>query len=197
MRLNACRVMSMPAKKPTSKPARKAKAAPKRGRPTAYLPAYAEQGRRLAILGLTDVEMAEFFSVSERTLNTWKKAHPDFLQSLKAGKIEADTHVASGLYQSAIGGHVVTETREQEAPDGSITRTTETKQVPPNVTAQVFWLKNRQPAKWRDKQEIQQDISMTGVASIEELDAFFAETMRKTEEEKLRVRAERGRGGET
>ena len=196
MRLNACRVMSMPAKKPTSKPASKAKAAPKRGRPTAYLPAYAEQGRRLAMLGLTDVEMAEFFSVSERTLNTWKKAHPDFLQSLKSGKIEADTHVATGLYQSAIGGHVVTETREQEAPGGSITRTTETKQVPPNVTAQVFWLKNRQPAKWRDKQEIQQDISMTGVASIEELDAFFAETMRKTEEEKLRVRAERGLGGE-
>lgn len=187
----------MPAKKPTSKAAGKVKAAPKRGRPTAYLPAYAEQGRRLAMLGLTDVEMAEFFGVSERTLNTWKKAHPDFLQSLKAGKIEADTHVATGLYQSAIGGHVVTETREQEAPDGSITRTTETKQVPPNVTAQVFWLKNRQPAKWRDKQEIQQDISMTGVATIEQLDAMYAEGIRKSEEDKRRVRAERGHGGET
>lgn len=187
----------MPAKKPTSKPASKAQAAPKRGRPTAYLPVYAEQARRLAMLGLTDVEMAEFFSVSERTLNTWKKAHPDFLQSLKAGKIEADTHVASSLYQSAIGGHVVTETRVQEAPDGNITRTTETKQVPPNVTAQVFWMKNRQPSKWRDKQEIQQDVSITGVASIEELDAMFADAMRKSEEDKRRVRAERGHGSET
>ena len=186
----------MPAKKPTSKPASKATAAPKRGRPTAYLPAYAEQARRLAMLGLTDAEMAEFFSVSERTLNTWKKAHPDFLQSLKAGKIEADTHVATGLYQSAIGGHVVTETREQEGPDGSITRTKETKQVPPNVTAQVFWLKNRQPAKWRDKQEIQQDISMTGVATIEQLDAMFADAIRKSEEDRHRVREERGHGGE-
>lgn len=186
----------MPAKKLTSKPASKAKAAPKRGRPTAYLPAYAEQARRLAMLGLTDAEMAEFFSVSERTLNTWKKAHPDFLQSLKAGKIEADTHVATGLYQSAIGGHVVTETREQEGPDGSITRTTDTKQVPPNVTAQVFWLKNRQPTRWRDKQEIQQDISMTGVATIEQLDAMFADAIRKSEEDRLRVRAERGHGGE-
>lgn len=186
----------MPAKKPTSKPASKAKAAPKRGRPTAYLPAYAEQARRLAMLGLTDVEMAEFFGVSERTLNTWKKAHPDFLQSLKAGKIEADTHVAAGLYQSAIGGHIVTETREQEAPDGSITRTTETKQVPPNVTAQVFWLKNRQPARWRDKQEIQQDVSMTGVATIEQLDAMFADAIRKSEEDKRLVRTERGHGGE-
>ena len=196
MRLNACRVMSMPAKKPSRKPASKPKAAPKRGRPTAYLPVYAEQAQRLAMLGLTDVEMAEFFCVSERTLNTWKKAHPDFLQSLKAGKIEADTHVATGLYQSAIGGHVVTETRVQEAPDGSITRTTETKQVPPNVTAQVFWMKNRQPAKWRDKQEIQQDISLTGVASIEELDAMFADAIRKSEEDRQRVRAERGHGGE-
>lgn len=187
----------MPAKKPIRKSASKAKTAPKRGRPTAYLPAYAEQARRLAMLGLTDVEMAEFFSVSERTLNTWKKAHPDFLQSLKAGKIEADTHVASGLYQSAIGGHVVTETREQEASDGSITRTTETKQVPPNVTAQVFWLKNRQSARWRDKQEIQQDVSLTGVATIEQLDAMFADAMRKSEEDRRRVRAERGNGGET
>ncbi len=186
----------MPAKKTTSKPASKATAAPKRGRPTAYLPAYAEQARRLAMLGLTDADMAEFFSVSERTLNTWKKAHPDFLQSLKAGKIEADTHVATGLYQSAIGGHVVTETREQEGPDGSITRTKETKQVPPNVTAQVFWLKNRQPAKWRDKQEIQQDISLTGVATIEQLDAMFADAIRKSEEDRQRVRAERGHGGE-
>lgn len=187
----------MPAKKPTSKPASKATAAPKRGRPTAYLPAYVEQARRLAMLGLTDAEMAEFFSVSERTLNTWKKAHPDFLQSLKAGKIEADTHVATGLYQSAIGGHVVTEAREQEGPDGGITRTKETKQVPPNVTAQVFWLKNRQPARWRDKQEIQQDISMTGVATIEQLDAMFADAIRKSEEDRHRVRAERGHGGET
>lgn len=186
----------MPAKKPTNKPASKATAAPKRGRPTAYLPAYAEQARRLAMLGLTDAEMAEFFSVSERTLNTWKKAHPDFLQSLKAGKIEADTHVATGLYQSAIGGHVVTETREQEGPDGGITRTKETKQVPPNVTAQVFWLKNRQPARWRDKQEIQQDISTTGVSTLEELDAFFDEMMRKSEEQHRQMLAERGRGGE-
>jgi hypothetical protein len=149
------------------------------------------------MLGLTDVEMAEFFSVSERTLNTWKKAHPDFLQSLKAGKIEADTHVATGLYQSAIGGHVVTETRVHEAPDGSITRTTETKQVPPNVTAQVFWMKNRQPAKWRDKHEIQQDISTTGVSTLEELDAFYDEMMRKSEEQHRQMLAERGRGGET
>lgn len=181
----------MPTKK-LSKPASKAKAAPKRGRPTAYLPAYAEQARRLAMLGLTDADMAEFFSVSERTLNTWKKAHPDFLQSLKAGKIEADTLVAAGLYQSAIGGHVVTETREQEGSDGSITRTKETKQVPPNVTAQIFWLKNRQPARWRDKQEIQQDISTTGQATVDELNRIFEETMQKSRERQARVLAERG-----
>ena len=182
----------MPAKKPTSKPASTIKAAPKRGRPTAYLPAYVEQARRLAMLGLTDAEMAEFFSVSERTLNTWKKAHPDFLQSLKAGKIEADTHVAAGLYQSAIGGHIVTETREQEGPDGSVTRTTETKQVPPNVTAQVFWLKNRQPARWRDKQEIQQDIATTGQATVDELNRMYEEKMQQSREMQARVLAERG-----
>lgn len=182
----------MPANKLTSKPASKTKAALKRGRPTAYLPAYAEQAQRLATLGLTDAEMAEFFSVSERTLNTWKKAHPDFLQSIKAGKIEADTHVATGLYQSAIGGHVVTDTRELEGPDGSITRTKETRQVPPNVTAQVFWLKNRQPAKWRDKQEIKQEISMDGHATVNELNRLFEEKMRESRERQARVLAERG-----
>src|SRR6185312_16954048 len=56
------------------------------GRPTKYDARYAEEGRKLALLGATDAEMAEFWGVTEKTLNNWKGAHPGFLQSLKEGK---------------------------------------------------------------------------------------------------------------
>lgn len=49
------------------------------GRPSAYKPEYAEQARKLCLLGHTDAELASFFEVSEQTINAWKHAHPDFL----------------------------------------------------------------------------------------------------------------------
>ena len=64
---------------------------------------YADQALKLCLLGATDKELAEFFSVSEQTLNKWKKDYPEFLESLKKGKNIADANVASRLYNRAIG----------------------------------------------------------------------------------------------
>jgi len=99
-----------------------------RGRPTAYKPEYAETVLKLCLLGATDAEIGDFYGVSEQTINTWKKKHPDFLESIKSGKQKADANVATSLYQTAIDG---------------------------NTTAQIFWLKNRRAKEWRDKQEIE------------------------------------------
>ena len=60
------------------------------GHPTDYKPEYPEQARKLCLLGYTDVELAGFFEVCERTINNWKVEHPEFLQSIKSGKVEAD-----------------------------------------------------------------------------------------------------------
>ena len=63
------------------------------GRPTDYKPEYIDQAFRLCLLGATDKEMANFWGVEESTINNWKLAHPEFLESIKAGKIDADTKV--------------------------------------------------------------------------------------------------------
>ena len=118
------------------------------GRPSSYKDEYAEQARRYSLLGATDVQMAEFFGVSEQTLNKWKKDFPVFLESLKSGKCESDAKVAEKLYTRAIG-YSYTEVKTEETPLG--TRTTRTtKEVVPDTTAQIFWLKNRQRDKWNN-----------------------------------------------
>src|SRR5690349_20416301 len=73
------------------------------GRPSKYKPEFDAQAVNLCKLGATDRELAEFFGVSERTLNDWKSEHPGFLQSLKRGKDESDNRVEQSLYRRALG----------------------------------------------------------------------------------------------
>lgn len=118
------------------------------GRPSKFDKSYLEKVEKLCKLGATDAELADFFDVSEVTLNAWKHAHPEFLKALKRGKAEADAEVASKLYHRAIGyEHADTHVSNYQ---GEITLTPLVKHYAPDPTAAIFWLKNRQPAKWRD-----------------------------------------------
>lgn len=122
------------------------------GRPTKFDPEYVEQAYKLALLGATDKQIADFFDVTEKTLNNWKHEYPDFLQSLKAGKLSADGKVASSLFHRANGySHPAVKIHWDK--DGTEYRADFTERYPPDTTAAIFWLKNRQPALWRDKTE--------------------------------------------
>ena len=66
-------------------------------RPTRYKAEFVEQAVKLCRLGATDKELADFFGVTERTINAWKVAHPGFLHALKEGKQLADAEVADKL----------------------------------------------------------------------------------------------------
>ncbi len=79
--------------------------------------------------GLTDKQIAKNIGISEQTLNVWKKSYPSLSESLKKGKEVVDYEVQNALYKNAIEG---------------------------DTTAQIFWLKNRQPDKWRNKVETNQ-----------------------------------------
>ncbi|CVF68423.1 terminase [Serratia ureilytica] len=136
-------------------------------RPTKYQEAYAEQARKLCLLGYTDAELASFFEVSEATINNWKLEHPEFLESIKKGKAVADGEVASTLFNRAIG-YTAKEKREEKTADGFKEVDAE-KHVPGDVTAMIFWLKNRQKDKWREKQDVNHtsdDGSMTPKAPV-------------------------------
>lgn len=124
-----------------------------RGRPSKYKEEYNDQAYKLCLLGATDKEIGDFFNVTETTINNWKIEFPDFFESIKRGKIEADSIVASKLYHRAIGyehPEIITANFQ-----GQITDIKEVvKHYAPDPTAAIFWLKNRQPDKWRDKQDI-------------------------------------------
>lgn len=127
------------------------------GRPTDYKVEFNEQAYKLCLLGSTDADMADFFNVAESTINAWKLKHPDFSESIKRGKISADANVASRLYKRAIGYEHDDEKIFNNNGEPLIVPTT--KHVQPDTTAAIFWLKNRQPARWRDKQELDVTVS--------------------------------------
>jgi hypothetical protein len=129
------------------------------GRPSKYLPAFCDQVEMLCKLGATDKELADFFGIVESTLNEWKLKYPKFSESIKRGKMIADAVVSDRLFKRATG---------YEHPDvdikvvkGKIVTTKLTKHYPPDTTAAIFWLKNRQKEKWRDKVEATIDLNET------------------------------------
>lgn len=134
------------------------------GRPSKYDPAKTpEQAYKLCLLGATDKELADFFGVAESTLNKWKVDYPEFSEALNRGKVEADARVAQSLYHRALGyEHPDTDIR---VVNGEIVITPTIKRYPPDTAAAIFWLKNRQRGKWRDKIEhdhgAQPDMSMS------------------------------------
>ena len=118
-------------------------------RPTKYQKAYAEQARKLCMLGYTDEQLADFFEVAAATINTWKKEHPEFLESIKKGKDISDGEVADSLYQRAMG--YVAPDIDIRVINDQIVKTKIQKHYPPDTAAAIFWLKNRQKKNWRDK----------------------------------------------
>jgi hypothetical protein len=120
-------------------------------RPSKYKPEFAKQAERLAALGATDRDAAEFFGVSEATLNRWKLVHVGFCASLKVGKEAADNRVEQSLYRRATGYSFDAEKLFHY--QGAVIRADYVEHTPPDVTACIFWLKNRRPDEWREKQE--------------------------------------------
>lgn len=118
------------------------------GRPTSYQPSFAEQAVKLCKLGATDAEMADFFEVVQSTFYRWKNEYPAFSEALKAAKAEADDRVERSLYNRAVGYTFDSEKVFQF--QGEIVRAKTKEHVPPDVTAQIFWLKNRRSQEWRD-----------------------------------------------
>lgn len=124
------------------------------GRPSKYNESYVEKAYKLCLLGATDKEVANFFEVDEATITRWKIRHPEFCTSLKRGKVDADAVVASKLYHRAIGydhTEIITASFQGKITDTMVV----VKHYPPDTTAAIFWLKNRQPAKWRDRTEVE------------------------------------------
>lgn len=122
------------------------------GRPSGYRPEFVEQVYKLALLGLNDDEIASVFGVIAQTLYNWDKKHPEFLTSRARGKDIADANVAEKLYKRALGyEHEAVKILQYE---GEPVIVPYTEHYPPDTQAASWWLKNRQSARWKDRQEI-------------------------------------------
>ncbi len=128
-----------------------AKPKAKTGRPSRYRAEYAQQAVKLCRLGAIDKDLANFFGVSEQTLNAWKKAHPEFVESLKEGKEAADAEVAEKLFRRATGYEHKAVKIVADAKTGAEHQVEYVERYAPDTTACIFWLKNRRPDLWRDR----------------------------------------------
>jgi hypothetical protein len=126
--------------------------AKKTGRPSKYDPVFADQAAVLCKLGATNADLADFFDVTIRTIERWSSSKDDFCRALKIGKAEADERVERSLYHRAVG-YTFDSEMVKIGNDGSVYRTPTREHVPPDTTAAIFWLKNRDPSNWRDKRE--------------------------------------------
>lgn len=135
--------------------------------------------------GLTDELIAEKLGIATSTLYEYKKKYSEFSEALKRGKDVIDRQVENALLKRALGYAYVETTRELDN-DGRLVVTKEvTKEVNPDTTAQIFWLKNRKPKSWRDKQEIEHtgetNVTVTTM-TVEERQSRIEELKKKLHE---------------
>lgn len=129
-----------------------------------------EQLTLLCEKGWTDKELAEFFKVTRDTISRWKR-NDEFLIHLKGAKDQADKRVERSLYERATGyNHKDT---QMFCYQGQIVTKEYIKYYPPDATSMIFWLKNRKPNEWRDKQ----DVELSGnVKTVSETTIFSLKT---------------------
>ena len=109
--------------------------------------------------GLTDEQIAHNMGITTSTLYDWKNKYTDISESLKRGKEVIDVIVENALLKRALGYEYEEVSEKYEY--GMLTeRKVTKKEVVPDTTAQIFWLKNRNPEAWRDKREV--DCNTTG-----------------------------------
>ncbi len=124
-----------------------------------------------ARLGLTDTEIASRMGIGVSTLNNYKKQYIKINEALKNGREYVDTKIENALIKRAIGYEYTEQVMERvlnkETGEYEFVLTKEMKkEVKPDISAQVFWLKNRRPDIWKDKQDLSVESSGSDVSNL-------------------------------
>lgn len=128
-----------------------------------YKPEWAAEARELCEMeGYTDVELCEHFKISKPSYYRYKREYEEFREAVNSGKDIFDTQIIEASLRARASGMTLKDER-----DGRVT----TKEIPPDTVACIFWLKNRNPDRWRDKQEILHDVHKVSVIDLTGEDA--------------------------
>lgn len=136
--------------------------------------------------GLTDVQIATNMGINVATLYRWENEFCDIRNALKDGKEVVDRQVENALLKSALG-YMYDEVTEERRDDELVVTKVVHKEVQPNTTAQIFWLKNRKRAEWRDRVENAITGADGGAVKVETLTESDVDKRIKELESKLKV----------
>lgn len=111
--------------------------------------------RELAERGLTNVEISNEMGIALRTLTSWRNKYKEIDKAVRGGKVKPDKKVEDSLYNRSLG-YNWTETVTMKVPDENgklviawVKETT--RHVPGDVTAMIYYTKNRMPDRWSNR----------------------------------------------
>lgn len=123
--------------------------------PAPYRYEYAEEARKLALMRLSDEELARHFEVSPETFRDWLASEPDLARAVRYGRKLGDAEVVDAFHRNATGySHEAVKVMKPAGQDQPVS-VPYIKHYPPNTAAGKFWLCNRLPQQWRMKVEIE------------------------------------------
>ena len=118
--------------------------------------------------GLFDEQIAKNMGVSEATLYNYKKKYPKIKEALRKGKEVVDIEVENAMFKRAIG-YTITINEQKVDKDGFVHDLKRDVHIPGDVTAQIFWLKNRRRQQWRDKIEYEKTQGVQKIHIVNDL----------------------------
>jgi hypothetical protein len=154
------------------------------GRPTTYKPENVEIARQACMIGATNDTLAERFEVCRRTIDNWIATIPEFSTAVRKGREVADEAVVSALFARATG--MAQRMTKVFCHRGQPVTANYTVQLPPDVRACIFWLRNRRPEQWRENRPL--------AAEGDDRD-WVSELEAASERARLAAMAERPRAG--
>ena len=118
--------------------------------------------------GLFDAQIAKNMGIGEATLYRYKANHPEIKEALRKGKEVVDIEVENAMLKRALG-YTITINEQKVDKDGYVHDLKRDLHIPGDVTAQIFWLKNRRRQQWRDKVEVEKGESVQKIEIINDL----------------------------
>lgn len=115
----------------------------------------------------TTTELAECLHTTYNTIQRWMRENPDFQSAVMRARDKTDDGVEHSFHRTT-KGFTVEVTKQRLTKDGEIVDIVEQVYIPPNVSAGQFWLRNRRPKDWKDKQTLEVEITGDFADQVEE-----------------------------